>query len=135
MKNAVAAFACTLLLTISTLAQATVRGTIGGLPKDNWVWEQTRLNSGYEPAPTFRRMKCPVLIIYGEKDNPSQGIARLKQYLNEAGNKDYTVRVFQGADHDLEVGDPKDGKITWAEGFLELLPKWTLDRVTVPLRR
>lgn len=105
--------------------------TIGGLPKDNWVWEQRRLNAGYDPAPTFRRVRCPTLIIFGEKDNPSQGIARIEQALKEAGNRDYTVRVFSGADHDLEVGTQGDGRIDWAEGFLELLTDWTLQRVTV----
>lgn len=105
--------------------------TIGGLPRDNWVWEQRRLNAGYDPATTFRRVRCPVLIIYGEKDNPSQGIARIEQALREAGNRDYTVRVFPGADHDLDVGQPGDGKMVWAEGFLELLTNWTLQRVTV----
>lgn len=105
--------------------------TIGGLPKDSWVWEQRRLNAGYDPAHTFRRVKCPVLIIYGEKDNPSQGIARIELALKEAGNRDYMVRVFPGADHDLDVGQPNDGKVVWAEGFLDLLTKWTLQRVTV----
>lgn len=105
--------------------------TIGGLSKDNWVWEQRRLNAGYDPAVTFRRVQCPTLIIYGEKDNPSQGVARIEQALKEAGNRDYTVRVFPGADHDLDVGLPNDGKTIWAEGFLELLTNWTLQRVTV----
>jgi pimeloyl-ACP methyl ester carboxylesterase len=104
--------------------------TIGGLPRDNWVWQQRRLNAGYDPAITFRRVRCPVLIIYGEKDNPSQGIARVEQALREAGNRDYTVRVFPGADHDLDVGQPGDGRMVWAEGFLELLTNWTLRRVT-----
>jgi hypothetical protein len=72
-----------------------------------------------------------VLVIYGEKDNPSQGIARIEQSLKEAGNKDYMVRVFPGADHDLDIGLPNDGKMVWAEGFLELLTNWTLQRVTV----
>lgn len=105
--------------------------TIGGLPKDSWVWEQRRLNAGYDPALTFRRVKCPLLIIYGEKDNPTQGVARIEQALREAGNRDYTVRVFPGADHDLDVGPPNDGKVVWAEGFLELLTNWTVQRVTV----
>jgi len=105
--------------------------TIGGLPRDSWVWEQRRLNAGYDPAVTFRRVKCPVLIIYGERDNPSQGITRIEQALKEAGNRDYTVRVFPRADHDLDVGQPGDGRIVWAEGFLELLTNWTLQRVTV----
>ncbi len=105
--------------------------TIGGLPRDNWVWEQRRLNAGYDPALTFRRVKRPVLIIYGEKDNPSQGIARIEQALREAGNRDYTVKVFPGADHDLDVGLPDDGKMIWAEGSLDLLTNWTRQRVTV----
>jgi pimeloyl-ACP methyl ester carboxylesterase len=106
--------------------------TIGGLSRDNWVWEQRRLNAGYDPAATFRRVRCPVLIIFGEKDNPTPGIARIEQALREAGNRDYIVRVFPGADHDLEVGKQGDGKLDWAEGFLELLTSWTLQRVTVP---
>lgn len=104
--------------------------TIGGLPRGNWVWEQRRLNSGYEPAQTFRRVRCPVLIIYGERDNPSESIARIEQALREAGNRDYTVRVFPRADHSLEVHQ-EGGRATWAEGFLELLTNWTLQRVTV----
>jgi dienelactone hydrolase len=72
-----------------------------------------------------------VVIIFGEKDNPAQSITRIEQALREAGNRDYTVRVFPGADHDLEVGQPGDGKIVWAEGFLELLTSWTLQRVAV----
>ena len=104
--------------------------TIGGLPRDNWVWEQRRLNAGYDPALTFRRVRCPVLIIYGERDNPSPGIARIEQALREAGNRDYTVRVFPRADHSLEVRQ-ESGRTAWAEGFLELLTNWTLQRVTV----
>ena len=105
--------------------------TIGGLPMDNWVWEQRRLNAGDDPALTFRRVRCPVLIIYGERDKPTQGIARIERALGGAGNRDYTVRVFPRADHDLDVGQPGDGKMVWAEGFLELLTNWTLRRVTV----
>lgn len=104
--------------------------TIGGLPRENWVWEQRRLNAGYDPALTFRRVRCPVLIIYGERDNPAQGIARIEQALREAGNRNYTVRVFPGADHSLEVRQ-ENGRTAWAEGFLELLTSWTLQRVTV----
>ena len=102
--------------------------TIGALPRENWVWEQRRLNAGYDPAPTFKRVKCPVLIIYGEKDNPSQSVARIERALKEAGNRDYTIRVFPGADHSLEVRG-EDGRTKWAEGFLELLTNWTLQRV------
>lgn len=104
--------------------------TIGGLPRENWVWEQRRLNAGYDPALTFRRVRCPVLIIYGEKDNPAEGVARIERALKEAGNRDYTVRVFPGADHSLEVRG-EGGRMTWAEGFLALLTDWTLRRVTV----
>lgn len=104
--------------------------TIGGLSRDNWVWEQRRLNAGYDPAATFRRVKIPTLIIYGEKDTPSAGIARIEQALREAGNRDYTVRVFPRADHSLEVRQ-ENGRMVWAEGFLDLLTNWTLQRVTV----
>jgi uncharacterized protein len=102
--------------------------TIGGMPRDNWVWEQRRLNASYDPALTFRRVKCPVLIIYGERDSPSEGIARIEQALREAGNRNYTIRVFAKADHSLEVRE-EHGKMVWAEGFLELLTNWTLQRV------
>lgn len=57
-------------------------------------------------------------------------MSSLRPALKAAGNKNYTIRVLPGADHDLEVGDPGNGKITWTEGFLELLTKWTLERMT-----
>jgi pimeloyl-ACP methyl ester carboxylesterase len=104
--------------------------TTGGLPRDNWVWEQRRLNAGYDPAATLRRVRCALLIIYGERDNPSQGITRIEQALKEAGNRDYSIRVFPEADHSLEVRQ-ESGKMVWAEGFPELLTKWTLQRVAV----
>jgi uncharacterized protein len=108
--------------------------TIAGLPRENWVWEQRRLNASYDPALTFRSVKCPVLIIYGERDNPSQSIARIEQALKEAGNRNYTVRVFPKADHSLEVRG-EDDRTKWAEGFLELLTNWTLQRVANETRR
>ena len=57
---------------------------------------------GYDPRPALRKVHCPVLAINGEKDlqvDPEQNIPPIEKALAEAGNEDYTVRVFPGLNH------------------------------------
>jgi hypothetical protein len=54
-----------------------------------------------------------------------------------AGNRDVTLRVFPGADHELLVSEPSK---TWkwprlASGFVPLLLDWTASRAKTSLRR
>lgn len=103
------------------------RRTIAGLPRESWVWEQRRLNAGYDPAIAFERVRVPTLVVHGGLDQPEPGIRRIESALRRAGNQDFTIKVYAGADHNLEV-EAKSGR-AWAEGYLELLSDWTARRV------
>lgn len=98
--------------------------TIAGLPREAWVWEQRRLNAGYDPAPAFERIRIPTLVVHGELDKPQPGVRRIEEALRRSGARDYTIRVLPGADHNLEVAN--EGRRDWAAGYLDLLGDWTL---------
>jgi len=106
--------------------------TIAGLPRESWVWEQRRLNAGYDPARAFERVRIPTLIVYGEQDRPGPSVPRLERALRAAGNRDFTIRILPGANHNLEV--PAADGSPLAEGFLDLVGDWTARRVCTAAR-
>lgn len=61
----------------------------------------------YDPLPTARRVRQPVLILQGETDRQvtADQARELEAALREAGNRDVTVRVFPNLNH-LLVHDP-----------------------------
>ncbi|HEX9937284.1 MAG TPA: alpha/beta fold hydrolase [Longimicrobium sp.] len=61
----------------------------------------------YDPLPTVRRVRQPVLILQGETDRQvtADQARELEAALREAGNRDVTVRVFPDLNH-LLVHDP-----------------------------
>lgn len=61
----------------------------------------------FDPAPTLRRVRAPVLVLQGATDwqvAPEQADA-IAAALREGGNRDVTVRVFPGLNH-LFLHDP-----------------------------
>jgi hypothetical protein len=47
----------------------------------------------YDPAPTLRAAKAPLLAIFGELDTPEgvkANVRAIKQILDQAGRRDYT---------------------------------------------
>ena len=57
----------------------------------------------YDPLPVARRLRMPVLIVHGATDLqvPAEDALRLGRILQEAGNRDVTVRVLPDVDHVL----------------------------------
>jgi len=56
----------------------------------------------YEPKPTLKRVKCPVLAINGERDlqvPPKQNLPEIESALKEGGNKDFEVKELPGLNH------------------------------------
>ena len=64
----------------------------------------------YEPLPTARRMRQPVLILHGALDRqvPVGQADTLEQAMLEAGNSDVTKRVYPRLNH-LFLESPTDG--------------------------
>jgi alpha-beta hydrolase superfamily lysophospholipase len=55
----------------------------------------------YDPAPTMRRVKTPVLILTGSRDQQAvpEEVALQEAAFKEAGNKDVTARVLPDVNH------------------------------------
>ncbi len=109
------------------------RFTLGGISKESWVWESTRLTSFFEPVPTLRRIRCPVLLIFGGADPnyPAQRSAEImERALSEGGNRDVTVKIFPGANHSILVRQA-DGRWVSAPDPDNTKNNWLIRRVNV----
>lgn len=86
------------------------------VPNSEAVWNFARRIIDHDPVPAMRRIRCPVLALFGEEDRsvPVQESAR---HYRETLGPVATVHVFAGADHRCQVGDPP----RMAPGYLDLL--------------
>ena len=70
--------------------------------RDDPLWQSMRLTYFYDPAPTLRQLRTPVLAIFGELDNnivAEKNRAAWEAALKAGGHSDYTLRVLSGANH------------------------------------
>lgn len=84
----------------------------------------------HDPLPDWRRVTCPVLAVWGERDAlvpVARSVAAYHQALR--ANPDVTLEVVPGADHGLRVPDPAGtGERVHAPGVLERLGAWAASR-------
>ena len=89
----------------------------------------------HDPVPVLEKVTCPILAIWGELDAvvPVEESKRVfDRALRSDGNNDYTLRIFQDADHELQVSSTEDPeKRKAAAGYLETMTAWLLEHVTV----
>jgi uncharacterized protein len=68
---------------------------------------------GYDPRPTLRKVRCPVLAIIGEKDvqvTAKENVPAVRAALDAGGNRDATVRELPGLNHLFQHA--KTGSVT-----------------------
>ena len=56
----------------------------------------------YDPRPTLKKVKCPVLAVIGEKDlqvPAKENLPEIEKVLKEGGNPDFTVKELPGLNH------------------------------------
>jgi pimeloyl-ACP methyl ester carboxylesterase len=105
--------------------------------RDDPFWTHMRRSYGYDPAPTLRASKAPLLAIFGELDTPEgvkANVRGIKQILDQAGRRDYIVKVYPNGSHNLmEV--PPDNPNEWVRrrrfppGLFEMIVDWTTTQV------
>jgi pimeloyl-ACP methyl ester carboxylesterase len=98
----------------------------------------------YDTGPSWEKVRCPVLVIYGDRDTssgpPDELVAAIRRGLTKGGNDDVTVRIFAGADHSLcrsETAGRKEALAKAAKsgavpdfmpGYLDLMTAWLRQR-------
>ena len=92
---------------------------------DDWRSEGSEAQK-HDPYAVLVKLTCPVLSIYGECDASvpvAKSVEVFKEALEEAGNTDYTIKVFPKANHGVRVGD------AYAEGYLDFMTSWLVERL------
>jgi pimeloyl-ACP methyl ester carboxylesterase len=83
----------------------------------DWDWDLRR---------KAEKVRCPVLSIFGEDDAfvpPNLTATRLRQYLSEAKNLDFEVKIMPKANHILtRTGSGVNGE--FAPGYLDTMTSW-----------
>jgi pimeloyl-ACP methyl ester carboxylesterase len=91
----------------------------------------------YDPLPILRSMKAPLLAIFGELDTPKgveAEVRAIKQIMDQAGRRDYTIKVYPNAVHNLQEvppGNPNEWvrRKRFPAGFFETMVDWTTKQV------
>ena len=92
--------------------------------RENW-----RRISSYDPVADLERITCPVLALYAELDTivpVADSIQALRTAADKAGNKQLTIHIFPGADHDMFVAAAHE-KWFWphlANDYHETISAW-----------
>jgi uncharacterized protein len=93
----------------------------------------------YDPQPALRKVKCPTLVLNGEKDlqvDPKQNLPPIEAALKDGGTSEFEVRELAGLNHlfqHCQTGSPTEySKIdeTFAPEALELIGDWILRKTT-----
>jgi pimeloyl-ACP methyl ester carboxylesterase len=95
---------------------------------------------GFDPGPSWERVRCPVLALFGEKDTScpvARSVAVIRRGLARAGNKDVTIKVFPRAGHAItaaQTGGRKEARRAgvrrpgagpeFVPGYLETMGEW-----------
>lgn len=94
----------------------------------------------YDPRPTLKNVKIPVLALNGEKDLQvpyKENLSEIEKALKEAGNKDFEIKSFSNLNHlfqTCQTGSVAEyGQIeeTFSPLALEKIGEWVLSRVTI----
>ncbi len=82
---------------------------VGNRDEPDYAWE--KLNFHYDPVPTLSKVSCPVLALFGERDDnvvPADNVPMMKAAFEKGGNHDATIVIVKGANHGL-VPVPEKG--------------------------
>ena len=98
-------------------------------PKDSWVWTFGRLNGAFDTLPVWRKVRVPVLLIYGEKDAlvpVDETLAAITGTL-DASHTPYAAFIAPGAQHNLTIQPADDAPFFWwrqAPGVVDAAVDW-----------
>lgn len=91
----------------------------------------------YDPRPTLRKVKAPVLAINGERDlqvSPEQNLPEIEKALREGKNRDVTLKKLPGLNHLLQpattgaISEYASIETTMDPAALETIRDWIVER-------
>lgn len=97
----------------------------------NWRWV-----ADYDPASDIANVTCPVLLMFGDRDEeqPTEiAVKRWREGLDKAGNDALTLMIFPGAGHGIRMGrhdDAGHSRPPFADGYREVMLGWLWRHVT-----
>jgi uncharacterized protein len=107
-----------------------------------WSQKKLYLMAQTKSSEHWRQVKIPVLALYGGKDlnvPAAKNVTALNQALTAAGNQDFTIKVFPGANHDgFETAsamrdNEEDRYLTrLVPGLVSTQITWVLAHVRIP---
>jgi pimeloyl-ACP methyl ester carboxylesterase len=98
----------------------------------------------YDPRPTLKKVRCPVLALNGEKDlqvPPKENLAEIEKALKAGGNQDVKTIEFKGLNHlfqPCKTGSPSEYakvEITIAPEVLKTIGDWIAEKTKTPEAR
>lgn len=101
-------------------------GEFTSLAQMRWVWRRIL---SFDSLPALRRVRCPTLGVFGERDvltNAQVASVAMLQALRDGGNRDAAAHVFSNASHSLMDATTRGGMAT---GVFDTLRDWLLARV------
>lgn len=94
---------------------------------DNSYWTFSRVFARYDPIEWWRRVRVPVLLVYGADDErvPAAASAvRIRTALSTAGNSQVTVQMHPDADHTFRLPPGPSGWPVTAPDYVADLLDW-----------
>jgi pimeloyl-ACP methyl ester carboxylesterase len=107
--------------------------------RDDPFWTHMRRFYVYDPLPTLQTLNAPLLALFGELDTPEAvkaNVRAISQILDQAGRRDYTVKVYPNGRHNLmEVPPDNPDEFVRLKRFPPGLFETMVDWTTTQLRR
>jgi hypothetical protein len=100
-------------------------------PRDSWVWSWAKLNDNFDTLPLWRKVRVPVLLVYGEKDAlvpVRESIAKIGGAL-DTSHTPHDAAIIPGAQHNLTIQPDDKGPFFWwhgAPGATEKVVNWVV---------
>ena len=101
-------------------------------PADDWFRAYYRTLMDFDPVPSWKRVRCPVLLFFGELDAnvpPDESWPPIERALREGGNRKVTQLVLPKANHlflEARTGsrDEYPGLSRFVPGYFDRMAQW-----------
>jgi uncharacterized protein len=95
-------------------------------PPGDPYWTISRQIAAFDPAKSWRAVKAPALLVYGEKDErvPRGGIDAIAGALKDGGNTRVEIKLYPDADHTFAIVGEHGGWPKHEPDYADVLVRW-----------